>query len=52
MSKKKKKKGKKERNFNASISFEKDIRQSRSAESQTYPQPIIVQVAQLGHYMF
>jgi hypothetical protein len=35
---------KKERNFNESISFEKERRQSRSTKLPTYPQSIIVQV--------
>jgi hypothetical protein len=42
--KKEKEDKKKERNFNRSISFEKESRQSRSAELPTYPRSIIVQV--------
>jgi hypothetical protein len=37
-------KKKKERNFNGSISFEKERRQSKNAELVIYPQSIIVQM--------
>jgi hypothetical protein len=42
--KKEKEDKKKVRNFNGSISFEKERRQSKSAELPTYPQLIIVQI--------
>jgi hypothetical protein len=41
---KKEKEDRKKKNFNGSISFEKERRQSRSTELPTYPQSIIVQV--------